>query len=81
MYQDLRTIARLPGVRTIDLHVDELDFAMVRAIADIGRSFSIQTIAEFVENKEIVAKLQELGVDYAQGYHYGKPQPINQMFD
>ena len=54
---------------------------MVRAIAEIGRSFSILTIAEFVDNQEIVEKRQELGVNFAQGYHYGKPQAINQMFD
>jgi Amt family ammonium transporter len=33
-------------------------------------------VAEFVENKAIVDRLIELGVDYAQGYHIGKPQPL-----
>jgi EAL domain-containing protein (putative c-di-GMP-specific phosphodiesterase class I) len=35
-----------------------------------------KTIAEFVENKEILACLKELGVDYAQGFHVGKPRAV-----
>ncbi len=33
-------------------------------------------IAEFVENDDILKKLQEIGVDYAQGYGVGKPRPL-----
>jgi len=32
-----------------------------------------QTIAEFVEDEETLQLLAELGVDYAQGYHIGRP--------
>jgi EAL domain-containing protein (putative c-di-GMP-specific phosphodiesterase class I) len=35
-----------------------------------------KTIAEFVENNEILVCLKKLGVDYAQGYHMGKPRAI-----
>jgi EAL domain-containing protein (putative c-di-GMP-specific phosphodiesterase class I) len=35
--------------------------------------------AEFVENKETVCKLQELGVDYAQGYHISKPHAVSDL--
>jgi Amt family ammonium transporter len=38
-----------------------------------------KTVAEFVENKAIVERLIELGVDYAQGYHIGKPQPLKDV--
>jgi EAL domain-containing protein (putative c-di-GMP-specific phosphodiesterase class I) len=40
----------------------------------------IQTIAEFVENDEIIATLRQLGVDYAQGYAVAKPQPMDELF-
>jgi len=34
---------------------------------------NIETIAEFVENEEILNELREIGVDYAQGYYVGHP--------
>ncbi len=34
----------------------------------------MKTIAEFVSTKEIDKKVQELGVDYAQGWYYGKAE-------
>jgi EAL domain-containing protein (putative c-di-GMP-specific phosphodiesterase class I) len=36
----------------------------------------IKTIAEFVENDAILAELQNIGIDYAQGYGISKPQPF-----
>ena len=39
----------------------------------------IKTIAEFVENNEILQHLQEMGVNYAQGYGVGKPIDLSFM--
>ncbi len=51
------------------------DRLFVRAMADVARGMGIGTIAEFVENRETIAVLVELGVDCAQGYAIGKPSP------
>ncbi len=59
--------------KIIEDHNDKL---FVKAIADIAKGMGIMTIAEFVENEEILVLLEELGVDYAQGYHLGKPEPV-----
>jgi len=59
--------------KIIEDHNDKL---FVKAIADIAKGMGIKTIAEFVENEEILVLLEELGVDYAQGYHLGKPEPV-----
>ena len=40
---------------------------------DIAKELGVQTVAEFVEDEAIVATLSEMGVDYLQGYHIGKP--------
>lgn len=40
-----------------------------------------QTVAEFVENKAILDKLESLGVDYAQGYYFGQPKPLAELVD
>ena len=52
---------------------------MVHSINEIGHVMGKQTIAEFVETEGILQKLREIGVDYAQGYGIGRPQPIEQL--
>jgi EAL domain-containing protein (putative c-di-GMP-specific phosphodiesterase class I) len=51
--------------------------AMVEAVNRIGHKMGLLTIAEGVESDAISHKLQEIGVDYGQGYGLGKPQPLN----
>jgi diguanylate cyclase (GGDEF)-like protein len=55
---------------------EPIDLAMVDAINKLGQVMGIQTIAEFVENKAIFEVIQNLGVNYAQGYVIGKPIPF-----
>jgi diguanylate cyclase (GGDEF)-like protein len=52
---------------------DERDRIMVRHIHQVAKEFGLQTVAEFVEDEETARILVEMGVDYAQGYYYGKP--------
>ena len=39
-----------------------------------------QTIAEFVGDERTLATVAALGVDYAQGFHLGKPAPVESLF-
>ena len=55
---------------------DPIDLAMVEAINQIGHLMGIKTIAEFVENQDILEKITALGVDYAQGYGIAIPRPF-----
>lgn len=48
-------------------------FAVTKLIHDFSQSIGAKTIAEFVCDTEIVTQLNDIGVDYYQGYHYGKP--------
>ena len=57
-----------------------LDMAIIVAIKQISIATKSKVIAEFVVNTEIKDKLQELGIDYAQGYAIAKPIPITQLF-
>jgi EAL domain-containing protein (putative c-di-GMP-specific phosphodiesterase class I) len=52
------------------------DQLVVKAMVDIARGMGMKTIAEFVEDAETVAMLRRLGVDYSQGYHHGRPEPV-----
>ena len=56
-----------------DNHVDQ---AIVRAMNEVAQALGKQTIAEFVENEGSLKVLAEIGVDYAQGYHLGRPDLI-----
>jgi EAL domain-containing protein (putative c-di-GMP-specific phosphodiesterase class I) len=58
---------------------DPIDCAMVDSINQIGHVMGIRTIAECVENDAILAKLQALGVDYAQGYGIARPAPLVEL--
>lgn len=67
---------KIDGSFVKDMVEDPMDSAIVNAINQVGHVLGIRTIAEFVENDAIMAKLKELGVDYAQGYGVGKPEPL-----
>ncbi len=63
-----------------NIAADPVDFAMVRSINEISHLTGKLTIAEFVESESVLTLLRELGVDFAQGFHIGKPLPIDQIF-
>jgi diguanylate cyclase (GGDEF)-like protein/PAS domain S-box-containing protein len=56
-----------------DLSRSPADQQLVRAIVAIAQGLGQKTIAEGVEDGETLALVRDLGVDYAQGYHVGKP--------
>lgn len=64
-------IRRLPS--------DPTDQVLVRSMVHTASGLGKQTIAEFVGDDETVHLLRELGVDYAQGYHVGKPLPATEV--
>ncbi|HIO01194.1 MAG TPA: EAL domain-containing protein, partial [Alphaproteobacteria bacterium] len=55
---------------------DPIDLSIVDACNRIGHSAGLKTVAEFVENDEVRARLVELGLDYAQGYGISMPRPL-----
>lgn len=59
---------------------DPINRAVVEAANQIGHAMGIQTIAEYVENDEIITLLRQIGVDHAQGYGVVKPHPIEELF-
>jgi diguanylate cyclase (GGDEF)-like protein len=52
---------------------NETDRVLVKAMIEIGRKLGKRTIAEYVENPEVLKLLKEMGVDYVQGYLTGRP--------
>ncbi|MDD2266633.1 bifunctional diguanylate cyclase/phosphodiesterase [Sulfuricurvum sp.] len=51
---------------------------VVEAIVDFAHRIGIHTVAEYVSSEEILKNVTDLGITYAQGFHTGKPQFLNQ---
>lgn len=58
---------------------DEIDSAIVESVNTIGHIAGMRTIAEFVEDDAILQKLTALGIDFAQGWAIGHPQPFTEL--
>jgi diguanylate cyclase (GGDEF)-like protein/PAS domain S-box-containing protein len=67
---------KIDGELVREIARDPIQREMVAAIHRIGESMGIQTIGEWVENAEIQKTLTDIGVDYAQGWGVGRPEPF-----
>ena len=67
---------KIDGGFVRDILDDEVDLALVRSFNDVGQVMGKLTIAEAVESEAVLAKLHEVGVDYAQGFVIGQPSLI-----
>jgi diguanylate cyclase (GGDEF)-like protein/PAS domain S-box-containing protein len=70
---------KIDGSFVRDMHRDQVDRAMVKAINEIGHTMGISTIAEWVETEDALAALHQIGVDFAQGYLLGRPRPLQEL--
>ncbi len=68
---------KIDGSFVRDMLSDPLDDEIVRSIRNISRVVGVRTIAEYVESHDILLRLQELGVDYAQGFVIHKPASLH----
>lgn len=64
---------KIDGEFVKNIVVNEKDRIFVKHIHQIAKEFGKKTIAEYVEDEETLQILKEIGVDYAQGFHYGHP--------
>ena len=69
---------KIDGVFIKDIVNNPADRAMVKSINEIGHFLGMKTVAEYVENDEIVTVLKEIGVNYAQGFGIEKPILISE---
>ncbi|MCW2959219.1 MAG: hypothetical protein JWO90_239 [Solirubrobacterales bacterium] len=64
-----------------DLVSEPASRQVVEAVVSLARGFGIRTVAEGVEDAATLGVLKELGVDFAQGFHLGRPTPLDRTFD
>ncbi|MFK2821992.1 putative bifunctional diguanylate cyclase/phosphodiesterase [Arcobacter sp. YIC-80] len=64
---------KIDGDFIININKDNKDKAFVNSISTLAQELKVKTIAEYVENEDIVKTLDLLNIDYCQGYHTGRP--------
>ena len=81
-YSSFQYIRRLPidfvkieGLFVMNMLNDPKDMAFVKTLSMLAAEFGIQTIAEYIEDEALLKAVHTLGIDYAQGYHTGRPMP------
>lgn len=67
---------KIDGEFVRDIATNPINLAMVKSINEIGHVMGKKTIAEYVEDKQTVNLLKEIGVDYAQGFIFSRPEPL-----
>ncbi|WP_051524402.1 putative bifunctional diguanylate cyclase/phosphodiesterase [Sulfurihydrogenibium subterraneum] len=68
-------LVKLDGSLISDIDKDIDDQVIIESIIKITKHKNIKVLAEMVEKKEEYEILKKLGVDYLQGYYFGKPTP------
>jgi EAL domain-containing protein (putative c-di-GMP-specific phosphodiesterase class I) len=72
-------LLKIDGQFIKDLIDDPLDDAAVRCFVDVARVLGLKTVAEFVDRPEILQRVRDIGIDYAQGFLLHRPEPIESL--
>jgi PAS domain S-box-containing protein len=67
---------KIDGSVILDILQDPVKLAKVIAITGVAKKIGVQIIAELVESEEIIVKLREIGIDFAQGFGISRPRPL-----
>lgn len=67
---------KIEGSFVREMATDASSQVIVRSIVEAANAFGMKTIAEWVEDRETYDRLAALGVDYAQGFFLGRPEPV-----
>lgn len=70
---------KIDGSLIKDLEDDPVNITMVNSIIHIAQTMELKTIAEYVENDAILRLLQNMKIDFVQGYGIAKPVPIEEL--
>jgi len=73
-------VLKIDGSFVQDIAENEVSRSMVSAIAEIARVMKIETVAEYVESAATLNVVREIGVDWAQGFHVGRPIRLKELF-
>ncbi len=72
-------VLKIDGQFVRNIVDNDIDRTMVSAIHQVAKIMRIKTTAEFVESEDIANVLRDIGIDYLQGYAFGRPQPAENI--
>ena len=72
---------KIDGTFVKDIKTSPNDYAVVKSINEIGHFMGKKTIAEYVEDDEVLEILRDIGVDFAQGFGIEKKLPITHLLE
>jgi diguanylate cyclase (GGDEF)-like protein len=76
-FRHLKTLAvdivKIDGSFVLNLTSRPEDFLFIKSLLDLASGYGLTTVAECVEDAEVADMLSRQGVDYLQGYHFGRP--------
>jgi diguanylate cyclase (GGDEF)-like protein len=75
------TRVKIDGSFVRDILTNGRSEATIRAIMQLVRAFPVDTVAEYVETAAVAQRLKAIGVDYGQGYAFGKPEPLDTVLE
>jgi diguanylate cyclase (GGDEF)-like protein len=70
---------KIDGALVRDVVGNPRSQAMITAIVQLATAMKLKTTAECVESEAIMRAVAQLGVDYGQGFHIGRPQPFENV--
>ena len=65
---------KIDGSFVKNLATDPKSYSIVKTITDFAKSIGAEVIAEYVHSKEVYEIVEELGIEYSQGYYFSEPQ-------
>jgi diguanylate cyclase (GGDEF)-like protein/PAS domain S-box-containing protein len=80
-FSTLRTLPmdylKIDGSFIANLAVDTVNQAMVGAMVELSRTLNFRVVAEHVEDQLSLDTVREMGIEFAQGFIFGRPQPLS----
>ena len=70
---------KIDGAFVRDINTNDVDYALVKSITEMGHYLKKKVIAEYVSSEAILNTVTHIGVDYAQGYQFGMPVMLDQL--
>ena len=70
---------KIDGEFVRELPRSPVDQRIIAALVEVCTSLGIKTVAEFVTDQRTMDIVRSLGVDFAQGYHLGRPEPVSSL--
>jgi len=74
-------MVKIDGRFVRKMATDDVDVSIVNAINDVVHASGMRTVVEYMEDGRSLELLESMGVDYVQGYHFGKPELLDEYIE